>query len=68
MVFVFDVVINVVVIVYRFSAQPDHVVELSDSSLKFLTDLFKRYDKVSITVNDLNNGRHNLNKGHYNSQ
>ena len=33
--------------VARFEIQPDCSVELSPSGLKFLKDVFKKYDKVS---------------------
>ena len=33
--------------VARFEVQPDCSIELSPSGLKFLKDVFKKYDKVS---------------------
>ena len=35
--------------VARFEVQPDCSVELSSSGLRFLKDIFKKYDKVSFT-------------------
>ena len=37
----------------RFSPQRDSTVELSEEAIQFLTNLFKRYDKVSCVFSDL---------------
>ena len=34
----------------RFSPQPETNIELSESGLLFLTELFKKYDKVFVIV------------------
>jgi len=36
------------ILLLRFEVQPDCSVELSPSGLKFLKDIFKKYDKVSL--------------------
>ena len=39
---------NTITVVARFEVQPDCSVELSPLGLRFLKDIFKKYDKVSF--------------------